>query len=386
MVNPYTRSYYASTPPNILAGRFGGGFAGAVQLGGVALAGSFDGPVTPTWLQSQPLNTWVEIAGTSGAGGASIDAYSGMTLRPDTSELFIALAGGHQDSSDNRVVSLRLTDNAPAWTLRNPSSTVFAEDVAYYPDGKPSSRHTYGHLHWSATKQRLVTLGARFVFGQPGEQQPTVDTFNPVTNTWDAAGTNPNAPAGWYGEVLDANGDGWSFLTPALGARKWTASTGAWSDPGVTVPTGWVRRPWVLDTLRGSLFGLCWKDNENQGSAPTAVNAVRHSGTTQTAITFNASAALTQFQTDQSYYAGMCYDADNDRFLWYSGQGAAAGRVYVITPNAGTVWDMSILSASGSLPGTPASGLNARIIYVPSLKGVVVLTKSADNLRFMRTA
>jgi hypothetical protein len=218
-----------------------------------------------------------------------------------------------------------------------------------------------------------------------------VDGFNPDTNLWDAAGTFSNAPAGWYGEVLDASGDGWSFLSPALGARKWTASTGAWSNPGVTVVAGWVRRPWCLDTLRSRLFGLAWADGEGANNAPVQVNAAIFDPTTNvmTAITFNASAALTQFAADTPQYGGMCYDPDNDRFLFYCGIGATAGRVYVITPNGTTTWDMSILSAGGaSLPASSSStrGLNGRIDYVPALKGVVVLPTSASGLYFLRTA
>jgi hypothetical protein len=76
------------------------------------------------------------------------------------------------------------------------------------------------------------------------------------------------------------------------------------------------------------------------------VNASRFplSGSAQISVTINASAAYTQFQADAPTYAAMDYDPDNDRFLFYCGQGAGAGRVYVVTPNATNAWDMSILA------------------------------------------
>jgi hypothetical protein len=208
----------------------------------------------PAWRAGLALNQWTAISGTTGAGGAPVDEFGCFTLRPDTSELFIALAGGH-GYSDNRVVGLRLTDNAPAWALRSPggdpsSSVTF--DGAYNPDGKPASRHTYKHIHWSAARNRIVALGARYIYGDGPPQSPTVDGFNPDTNLWDAAGTFSNAPAGWYGEVLDASGDGWSFLSPALGARKWTAgcvAPGAWTR-SVAGSSAWLGRTVRAPTTR----------------------------------------------------------------------------------------------------------------------------------------
>ena len=85
----------------------------------------------------------------------------------------------------------------------------------------------------------------------------------------------------------------------------------------------------------------------------------------------------------------MDYDPDGDRFLFYSGQGEAAGRVYVITPNDTNVWDMSLLNG-GSLKIAPTpdngSGVQNRMRYIPALRGFVLLARGSSNLYFLRTA
>ena len=121
------------------------------------------------------------------------------------------------------------------------------------------------------------------------------------------------------------------------------------------------------------------------------VNAVRVpvEGTAAYPVTFTASAALTQFIAEAPTYAGMDYDAANDRFFFYSGQGAGAGRVYVVTPNDGNIWDMSILTLGvGSvIPANPGgAGINNRLRYVPALGGFVLLANGNSDLYFMRTS
>lgn len=153
--------------------------------------------VTPNWLVEKSLNTWIEIPNTSGAGGAAIDAWGQIVLRDDTNELFILASGGHGDSSDNRVVSIRLSDNAPQWVLRSAPtpSDQLVQNSPYYADGKPSSRHNYQYNHWVPAVHRLMMFG---LYGTwpAAWMYPTVDGFNPDTNTWDPAGTWPNMVSG----------------------------------------------------------------------------------------------------------------------------------------------------------------------------------------------
>lgn len=86
-------------------------------------------------------------------------------------------------------------------------------------------------------------------------------------------------------------------------------------------------------------------------------------------------------------YSAMDYDPINDRFLFYNGQGTSAGRIYVITPNDGNEWEMSILPlADGSaLPeAVTSSGINRRFLYVPGLNVFVCMPLSQSNIWFIR--
>ena len=105
-------------------------------------------------------------------------------------------------------------------------------------------------------------------------------------------------------------------------------------------------------------------------------------GTARSTISFNASAALTQFEADTPSNASMVYDQDGDRFLFWDG---VTGRLFQITPNGTTTWDVSIVTTTGTTP--PATEYSfGRLGYIPSLKTIVTMPSGATNLRAMRLA
>lgn len=342
----------------------------------------------PAWLQGKPLNTWFAIPSTSGAGGALVDDYSGLALAG--TKWVSAAAGGHAAASyDNRVVAIDFSADAPAWSvLHAPSSSGLVDNAAYYSDGRPAGRHTYSSI-FAISGNRIALTGCRYPKGQG--DFAVVDVFNMTTGLWDgvvsdAPGTSGSGhpsitPFHSYPSAQDANGDLWAVRHTDGAVVKYTVATDSWSTPTMgSQASPNVRYPWALDTRRGQMFGLAWADGEGFGSG---VRAVVNNGTTQTAISFNASTALTQFQTDAPQYAGMDYDQANDRFLFYStGQ---TNRVFVITPNNGTTWDMSILSASGSLPAS-TKALVKKLAYIPAFKVFVCLTAAANNIYALRVA
>jgi hypothetical protein len=140
------------------------------------------------------------------------------------------------------------------------------------------------------------------------------------------------------------------------------------------------------DSRRDQLFTLNWGDDWGYASGVQA-SIVPCTGSVQTSIKFNASAALDSFMAEKPSYGALDYDPENDRFLFYSGQGLAAGRVYVVKPNSTTTWDMSMLATTGKLPpATTAAGVHNRFRYVPALKGFLLIPTSTSNLFFIRTA
>jgi hypothetical protein len=340
--------------------------------------------IQPDWMAGKPLNTWFEIPGTAGAGGAAVEAFSGMALNDRTSEILIAAAGGHMDSYDNRVVSLSLAADTPSWTLRMPSSPTGTANVAYYADGTPTSRHLYSSEHFVPQLNRLMLFGVPVAYGAAWAFAK-VDGFNLDTNRWDPAGTWPDMPTGYFAAAqIRSTGEIVSTLL-----KKWSPVDGKWSDL-VANPSGDpVRWPMAFDARRGQLFCLQWGDGQGYDPQRLVASRVPLGGNQQIPVTFNSSSALTQWLAEKPTYAAMDYDPDNDRFLFYGGQGDAAGRVYVIQPNDGNTWDMSLLNAgagSVKIVATPGSGVNNRLRYVPALRGFVLLARASSNLYFLRTA
>lgn len=336
----------------------------------------------PAWLAGKAVGEWVEIPNTAGAGGAVIDAYSGFGFNHVTNEIIIAGAGGHTDSADNRVVSLKLMVDNPLWTMRAAPSSVVKTDVAYYADGKPTSRHGYSTMQYVASTNRLMLFGVRFAYGN-AYTFASVAGFNLDTNTWDPAGTWADMPSGHYGAVsVRATGDVYS-----QGLAKWSPSTKTWTQPISSRTNDLIRWPIAHDSSRDQLFSLNWADGEGYGVPGVFATRVALSGNTQVSVTFKPSVALTQFTVDMPTYGGMDYDAGTDSFLFYCGQGSGAGRIYVIKPNASNVWDMAILPLAGSVrpPATPGNGVHNRFRYVPALKGFVMMPSQGANLFFIRT-
>lgn len=340
---------------------------------------------SPSWLANAPLHTWISIPGTQGAGGSAVGAFSGMAYNEQTNEIVIAAAGGHNDSADNRVVSLRLTDDAPRWQIRMASSTVAKRDAAYYDDGKPTSRHLYHSIHFVPAIQRVMLFGARGVYGAGGTQI-SVDGFNLDTQRWDPAKTHPEVPGGQGGAcMIRATGEVWSS-----GLYRWSPVTRNWSNPLTVRVNEGAALHWPIshDSRRNQLFALQWGDGQGYDGPLVYSSRVDLVTMKQTRVTIASSAALSQFTAEQPSYAGMDYDESNDRFLFYSGQGSAAGRVYAIQPtDSDAGWQMSILKLAGTPPpATPAAGVLSRFRYVPALKGFVVMVDTDLPLYFFKVA
>jgi hypothetical protein len=341
-------------------------------------------PGAPAWASSAPLNAWMEIPGTAGAGGTQIESFSGWVKLPN-GKIAIALAGGHSDGTKNSVAVIDMLANAPAWVEVSPESPTHTYEVAYEADGKPACSHTYYTTMWIPATNRLMRFGAMSVPIRGGTYYPTVDGFNFVTNKWDAAGTYANLPTG-------TSGAGYNPVTGKVltifGTKYYDPVTGVTTN----VATGNVqlpRAPWVWDSRRGQMFGLCYGDNQEASLFLGICAAVVKDGV-MSQISIAPSAAAAQFAAEVPASNGMDYDPVNDCFLAYAGiRSGAAGRVYKIKPNNTLTWDMEIFSygIGGVLPiGTSSSGLMSKFSYIPELKGFVMMARKASNLYFMRSA
>ncbi len=334
------------------------------------------------WIDGQPTGQWIDIPGTANPpGGLQMNAYCDMTLRPSDSTILVVAAGGHNDSSSNAAAALALNVDSPAWTLLRASSWNGSEaDVTRYADGTPASRHTYHHTHYIASRNAVLLAGCRFGWGPNTPTGPAMDLFDLDTNTYNAAGTWPNLPIlGDYGVAQDGDGNIWTSS-----GRKFTVATATWSKPG----SGQLHRyPAAYSPSRNRIFALQYGNGEGEGSEfglialeldPTTGNSV--------GITFNASAARAQLIADTPDYAGMAFcPVDGKFYFLHPGR---IGTFYVITPNAGTVWDVATYTPTGTAP--PAVGgsgsLCKRLLWVPALSGFVVQSNQASNMKFLKVA
>jgi len=380
MAAPHTRSYYASNPPTMLAGRFGGGFAGAVQLANASPVGSFDGPISPTWWQALSVGTWGEIASTANPGaGLNMNAFCDMTLRPSDASIIAVASGGHDNGSSNGAASIRLSDNAPTWTVRKTSTwNGVEEDVLYYADGRPCSRHTYHHTHYIAGLDAVLLAGCRFGWRNGTPTGPGMDLFGLAGNDYLARFTYPDItpwPAGGYGVVQDGAGHIWT-----TSGYRFHVGTLTWSKPG---SGSLLRYPAVYDSTRDRIFAMQFDDGEGSGGAGFQARELNPNTGNSVSITINASATYTQFLADAPQYAAMAFNPlDGKYYFLHPGR---MGTFYVVTPNGGTAWDMATYTPSGTAP-VSSGQLCKRLIWVDSLKGFVVQNNHTQNLRFLRMA
>ena len=380
----------------------------------------------PTWLASQPLNTWIEIPNTNGrvttavvngstqavltGGDGWVDAWGAFAVKFDTSELFIAAAGGHGDSADNRVVSINLSSNTPTWTLRSQPSTAVQLDrtSGYYLDGLPVARHHYDDIFYLPQLRRVMMVGGRAIYGGGGPETAAVTGFDVDANTWDAEGKFANTlqSGGTSFGMVHVKSTGVIFsnvLTSA--AVRWTPPTsltgtglGTLTAASVTGFTAVNNRwPAAWDGSRNTCFLLNYGNGEGSNSEVglVAYKWAGAGGSAASAVTLNTSAARTALLAAAPEYMAMDYDADNDRFLCiHSGRNSQTGvtatgeigKVYAVQPNSGTTWDVSVLTISGTPTNSPSAGVNGRFKYVPALRGFAFMPRANSNLWFIRTA
>ncbi len=351
----------------------GSGAAGLVVLADAGLRLS---PL-PTWLEGVAVNQAVEIASTSiryGQGPGTRLSYSGLANR-DTL-LVLAATGGHNDCSDNGVDSLDLTANAPTWANRIAPYGSPVASVNYYrttPTVEPTSRHTYNHVIWSPQRDRMILHGTRSPWGQSGALTPTAsNSLNIDTWAWDADTTLPDTG---FNVVQDASGYCYGYLNDFAVTEYNPVANTKTSLAGFSgqVAIG----PVAYDSTRGTFFACSWGNGQGGGTGHLAWRyAARFAS--QTAITYNSSAAATALQADTSIDCTMFYVAALDAFFYWTGT-----TLYKITPNAGTTWDVATVTTTGATLPAPSFS-HTRACYSATLGVMAYLPNDTGNLYCVR--
>ncbi len=341
----------------------------------------------PLWVQSANLFRWTEVpnsridasaawsgyaaaAGTLGKSG--LLAYSGAAIRASTSEFFLA-GGGHLDYAGNEIHSLRLDVERPDWVRRIDPSVETPMNTPYYPDGRPSSRHTYWNIQFIDTRDRLMFFGGP-QWGDKPQELPYIDGFDASANQYDPAGTYPsqNGFGGVSGVAKDAVENVWIHSRADGHVYQWVQSANKILDFGyrksMVQPTGH-----AVDTKRNRMFRLGTSASDTAYYFDLSDDAQ----VVPVSVSGNAAAAAVGM-------GSIVYDPSNDAY-WFCKVGA--NTLFRIDAETFAV---TIQPVTGIVPSnTFADGrhyIYGRFNYVPRLRGIVFMHDVKEPLFFIRTA
>lgn len=352
----------------------------------------------PAWAAALSVGQWYAIPGTNlssvdpnpaivpvpNRGGyegpsAKVFDWNGMCVDPVTSHLYSAANGGHYGYAGNEVDRLELNRASPIWVERLAStpSNLLQEAVSYYPDGKPTSRHSYyGHVFRPVSRHVMLFGGAWFNLG--GGFHAATSSYNVDTNAYTAAGTYPNIPthadnAGIPSYTVDPRNDD-IYALGYFAMSRLSGATNTWatvSPTGASVPWGY-KIASAFDTTRNRIFYV--------GSDGT--NTARHhydvATNVLTQVTLSGAAASAVQSEGQ---AGMEYiPSPVDAFVMRPD--VAGGTLYKI--NASTFECTAISTTGGSGIPIVANGVFGKFSYVPLLQGCVCVSSHTGNVYFIR--
>lgn len=353
--------------------------APALATAGTPLTLDVTDLTVPAWLSSAPLREWRQLPNTMSP--REVADYCGLAWRDDGTglEAWSGANGGHGGNlTNNRVMSIRLDVDAPAWVQRKAASDATGWDtrgtLPYFADGLPAPRHTYWYNWWVPQRQRYMLLGGRF-FGSGAYDHPVTDGFDPVTNQWDPAMTYPNHSDRvtflMNGAHMSLGNESWGRLDP---------TTMTWTSGRVTGTGTIARAGHAWDSRRNRIFHLSSGDNWSVGGAVnTALVDPTVTPWTKTAISFNPSTAWTEFQAASMGFLGstLVYDPDADCFYFYNGGAEGPQKVFRVTPNMTTTWDMEVIATTGLTPmnsiGTGGGGVHTKFYYSSRLRTVFLV-------------
>lgn len=82
-------------------------------------------------------------------------------------------------------------------------------------------------------------------------------------------------------------------------------------------------------------------------------------------------------------YPGVDYDDANDAYVTAGNSGAGVVELTTCTAGGLVVANPAV---TGTKPANKNSGINRGFLYVPALKGFVLVNKFSENVKFIRTA
>lgn len=341
----------------------------------------------PTWRQGIAVGEWRQIPNTAmssaplavavpGSTGpqSKVIAWTGFAVDTRDSSVYSAANGGHMDYAGNEVNRLRLSDNVPAWSEPRPSSssTQVRMSTTHYADGRPTSRHTYYGTAMNEVRGRVMVIGGSR-YGD-GYQLQTIDGYNIASNDWDPARTYPDAFAeitqDYAMAVAEQKSTGDLYVFSQWNVLRWSSSANAWT------------RRLTGTTLYGHSSAAAFDTKRNRVLV-VGGNAGDHgyydvAGNKVVTVTFSGANAGSVMGSAN----GMVYDPLLDAYLLR--KPGAGSTVYRI--NAETFAVSALSTSGGNAIPAAENGVYTRFLYVPKLKGVVLVPIYEGDVWFLRTA
>ncbi|MEP7062485.1 MAG: hypothetical protein ABI881_08800 [Betaproteobacteria bacterium] len=325
----------------------------------------------PEWRMPMTVGQFSEIPNTANLNGtttnhSTIDAWNG--LGAGQTQWWSLANGGHEDSSENKVIAIDLADNVPTWKVVNPGSAP--QDVPpkinllYYFDGLPASSHSYYTTQYIGARDRVMRFSTGVVWGNGNGGGPVVDGFRLQDKRWDPQGTWPSVPIALSTVVTTIAKDPETedvYVANNGSFAKWTQVTNTWAT---FLPIG----PEVQWQFHGSVIDVLRKRWVFAGGLRSLdmIDLVTHA---------HFKLALTGIDDAPPFgdYDAIVHDLDNDRYLLQTGS-----RVYGIDPNNGAATIVATVPVA-------ATGPLSRFAYFATLGGVAYLPDFSSNILFMPT-
>ena len=306
----------------------------------------------------------------SGAPGQKsvILAWSGGAYDTKRDRL-ILWGGGHGDYGGNEIYGFDV--NTLKWIMLTKPSTNIA-DGEVYPDGRPSSRHTYGGLLYLANVDKLWASNGS-VWENGGCS----------TGTWmyDFSASPPES--GWARQTDypgDAKCGAVSAYDPATGLVWFNGKAGLQTFNPANMSSPWVQRnqegsvplymSGAIDVKRQKLVMI--------GGGYAFIHDISQSGT----VARQNLAALGATEIESANAPGLAYDPVSDRIVAWNG-GAS-----IYTLNMDTlVWERRAPASSNTVTPpqvTAAGGTFGRFQYMPFYNAFIAVNATSENVYIYR--
>lgn len=329
----------------------------------------------------------------AGGPAAMFAAYGGAAcVDPATGDIYVGRGGGHFDYGGNQV--LKWTAATGLWTqLIGPSiGSNVAQDVAYYPDGKPNASHNYYSMFFCKERNKLIWVGITNGFSVSGAPSggPYIASFNLNTNTYDPAGTlayifigaTPISPVADSPQWQDPrNGNQWVWNQNTSNMYIWIQASNTWVQATGGAPTAtkgaaaWDTRRNMVLVAPGNATNMFWINPDT-----AAVTLIVPTGASASVFLSAAEGYGMVFKQHPS-------DSSLDRF--YLKHRDASQSVWTVNPNITVVGsesrmatDVVTLTGDTVLASDGATGCYSRWMLSP-WGGAYYLSGYAKNIGYV---